>query len=466
MRNLPQGGILPHLPDESGKPSKATSQVVTLVTIFLVATCAVPSNLTISALGSVGRPTIIVGLIALIWWILHHVQRTSPTPETRRPLRIALAVFLAAAGASYAIAMLHGLPDKESSPADAGLIRLCAWAGILLLIHDGVRNRHELLTVMRRVVLVGTFTAALGLLQFITGNSWVDSISIPGMTATADFSNIDLRAGYVRAAGMAAHPLEYGVVLTSSFPMALTLALTSKRKAWLTRWLPVGAITLASVLSVSRSALIAVAIAFFVLIPVWPKATRRRAYVAIAGLLILVSLVTPGMLGTLRGLFTVGADDSSITSRTNGYSTALGMLANNPIIGRGFGTFLPEYVIVDNQYLGLLVELGVIGLMLFIALVVTGISCAWRSRACSTDDTMRQLSQAILASVAAIAVTFGFFDGLSFPMAAAMLFFMLGVAGALWRITQEEQGPLLLAPSTGRRPLFHHPGSFRESESP
>ncbi|MFJ4265387.1 O-antigen ligase family protein [Paenarthrobacter nicotinovorans] len=436
------------------------------MTIFLVATCAVPSNLTVSALGSVGRPTIIVGLFALIWWVLHHVQRTSPTPETRRPLRLALAVFLAAAGASYAIAMLHGLPDKESSPADAGLIRLCAWAGILLLIHDGLRDRQELLSVMRRVVLVGTFTAALGLLQFITGTSWVDSINIPGMTATADFSNIDLRAGYVRAAGMAAHPLEYGVVLTSSFPMALTLALTSKDKAWLTRWLPVGAISLASVLSVSRSALIAVAIAFFVLIPVWPKATRRRAYVAIVGLLMLVSLVTPGMLGTLRGLFAVGADDSSITSRTNGYSTAFGMLANNPIVGRGFGTFLPEYVIVDNQYLGLLVELGVIGLLLFTALIVTGISCAWRSRICSADDTMRQISQAILASVAAIAVTFGFFDGLSFPMAAAMLFFMLGVAGALWRITQEEQKASPIPLRTRRRTQLQPPASVRESESP
>ncbi|MGF4042272.1 O-antigen ligase family protein [Paenarthrobacter nitroguajacolicus] len=425
-----------------------------MATIFLAATCAVPSNLTISALGSVGRPTTLIALVALIWWVLHHVQRTTPTPESRRPLRIALAVFLAAAAASYAIAMLHGLPDKESSPADAGLIRLCAWAGICLLIHDGIRTRQDLITVMRRVVLIGTFTASLGLLQFVTGNSWVDSITIPGMTATADFSNIDVRAGYVRAAGMAAHPLEYGVVLTSSFPMALTLALTDKNKNWLTRWLPVAAITLASVLSVSRSALIAVAIAFVVLIPVWSKATRRRAYLAISGLLLLMSFITPGMLGTLRGLFTVGADDSSITSRTNGYSTAFGMLANNPIIGRGFGTFLPEYVIVDNQYLGLLVELGVVGLLLFIALIVTGLSCALRSRVYAADDTMRQVSQAVLASVAAIAATFGFFDGLSFPMAAAMLFFMLGVAGALWRITQEEQGDSLKLQRPARSQKF------------
>jgi O-antigen ligase len=119
------------------------------------------------------------------------------------------------------------------------------------------------------------------------------------------------------------------------------------------------------------------------------------------------------------------------------------MLENNPIVGRAFGTFLPEYIIVDNQYLGLLVELGVLGLAMFLALIASGLSCAWRARRLAVDNEMRQMSQSVLASLAAIAATFAFFDGLSFPMAAAMLFVMLGVAGALWRIVQDERGGLL-----------------------
>ncbi|WP_223932812.1 O-antigen ligase family protein [Arthrobacter sp. StoSoilB5] len=419
------------------------SEVATFVTIYLVVTCAVPSNLTISALGTVGRLTTLWALLALIWWVLYQVHRTKPEAVGRRPVRLALALFLAVAVASYAVAMLHGLPDKESSPADGGLIRLLAWAGILLLIHDGLKNRDGLVTVMRSVVLMGTFTAILGLLQFVTGASLIDWITIPGMSSSADFSNIDVRGGFVRAAAMASHPLEYGVVLSSSFPIALTLALTETTRNWLLRWLPVIAIAVASVLSVSRSALIAVAIAFVVLIPAWSRSLRRRAYVASIGLVAAVYVVTPGLLGTLRGLFTVGGDDSSITSRTNGYSTALGMLENNPIVGRAFGTFLPEYIIVDNQYLGLLVELGVLGLAMFLALIASGLSCAWRARRLAVDNEMRQMSQSVLASLAAIAATFAFFDGLSFPMAAAMLFVMLGVAGALWRIVQDERGGLL-----------------------
>ena len=95
---------------------------------------------------------------------------------------------------------------------------------------------------------------------------------------------------------------------------------------------------------------------------------------------------------------------------------------------------------------------------MFLALIVSGLTCAWRARHLAVDNDMRQLSQAVLASLAAVAVTFAFFDGLSFPMAAAMLFLMLGVAGALWRIVQEERGGLpagkLTAPTIGKTPGF------------
>ncbi|BCW36373.1 hypothetical protein StoSoilA2_24290 [Arthrobacter sp. StoSoilA2] len=139
----------------------------------------------------------------------------------------------------------------------------------------------------------------------------------------------------------------------------------------------------------------------------------------------------------MRGLFTAGTDDPSISSRTNGSATAFGIASNNLLVGRGFGTFLPEYVIVDNQYLGLLVELGILGLLAFVTLLVAGMTCAWRSRKLAKDDVMRQMSPAILASLAALAVTFAFFDGLSFPMAAGFMFLMLGISGALWRLARE-----------------------------
>ncbi|WP_420178117.1 O-antigen ligase family protein [Paenarthrobacter sp. TA1.8] len=350
-----------------------------------------------------------------------------------------MVVFLAAALTSYSLAMLHGVPDSEASPADSGLIRLASWAGIFLLINDGLASRQTLIKVLRSFVVLGTATAVLGLMQFATGSSLVDWISIPGFSAASELTGVQSRGGFIRAAGMASHPLEYGVVLAASLPIAIALAVTDRARGWLLRWLPVAAISSAAVLSVSRSALMAFGVALLALVPSWPKKVRRGALLLGLVLAAGMYLLTPGMLGTLRGLFTVGTADPSISSRTSAYTTAFGMLANNPVVGRGFGTFLPDYVIVDNQFLGILVELGFVGLAAFVALILCAIVCSWRARKLASDDQMRQVSQAVLASITAIAVTFAFFDGLSFAMAASLFFFMLGIAGALWRLARQTE---------------------------
>ncbi|WP_227471350.1 O-antigen ligase [Paenarthrobacter sp. YJN-5] len=409
------------------------------VIAYLLLTCAFPSNLTISALGSVGKPSTLCGLLALAWWLLYQLQRTNPTRAGRQMVRTAMAVFLGVALASYALAMLHGVPAPETSPADSGLIRLAGWAGIFLLVNDGIASQQTLTKVLRALVWVGSGTALLGLLQFATGSSLVDWISLPGFSAATELTGVQSRGGFIRAAGLASHPLEYGVVLVTTLPVAISLAVTDRARSWLLRWLPPAVISFAAVMSVSRSALASFAVAVAALIPAWPKKLRRGAMVLAVVLAAAMYVLTPGMLGTLRGLFTVGTADPSISSRTSAYTTAFGMLANNPVIGRGFGTFLPDYVIVDNQYLGILVELGFLGLFSFLALIACALIAAWRARRLAATPGPQQTAQAVLASIAAIAVTYAFFDALSFTMSANLLFVMLGIAGAQWRLARMPQ---------------------------
>ncbi|UOD79538.1 O-antigen ligase family protein [Paenarthrobacter ureafaciens] len=417
--------------------SPGASDATAFLTIYILLTCALPSNLVISSLGSIGRPSNLFALAGFGWWVLHQFTRVTPTTTRRHPLRVALTVFLLVALASYAFAMLRGLPDTEASPADAGLLRLAGWAGVLLVAVDGLRTRENVRSVIRCVAVVGGLTAALGLLQSATGSSLIDWIRIPGLSLSSELANIDSRGGFIRAAGMAVHPLEYGVVLSTSLPLAITLALTGSGKRRNLWWIPVGLIAVAAMLSVSRAALICMTAAFIVLLFVWPKAIRRSAIMLVALLVAIIYVASPGMLGTLFGLFTVGTNDPSISSRTNGYSTAFGMISQHLFMGRGFGTFLPAYVIVDNQYLGLLVELGIAGLAAFLGLIAAGAYCAWRARRMAGDDSLRQTSQAMLASIVAAGIANGFFDALSFPMAAGLMFVLLGTAGALYRIAPE-----------------------------
>lgn len=136
------------------------------------------------------------------------------------------------------------------------------------------------------------------------------------------------------------------------------------------------------------------------------------------------------MAGTIRGLFMGVGSDASTMSRTNSYDVAFGIANRNPFFGRGFLTLLPEYVILDNQFLGVLIELGYIGLAVTVILLVISIWTAAKSGVRAQSPEERQIGFGLAAALASGATIFAFFDGLSFPMSAGMLFLMVGLAGA------------------------------------
>lgn len=421
-------------------PTAARSgwDAVTVLTVGMVLNCALPSYLSVSALGPLGRPGVVWFLGAVLWWEWSQLQRSFPLGIQPQPARRWLFIFLGVMLASYALNNFAGLPADEARAADSGLLKGLSWIGMFLIANDGITDRQRLLVLLRRMATIGALMSALGLLQFFTGESFISSLYIPGFTVGADFDNIQSRDGFLRAAGTASHPLEYGVVLCMSLPIAVTLAINEVKGRAIFRWLSVGVVLGASALSVSRSALIGVATALVVLLPSWSRAARLRAVIVLAVGILAVYLFVPGMVGTVRGLFSGLSEDSSTQSRTNSYAVAFDMASRNPFIGRGFDTFLPSYRILDNEYLLLLIELGVVGLSTFVLLVLAGIYCCVRARTRFKDPLMRQLSFAVISSLAAGGVMFAFFDALSFPMAASFMFLTVGIAGAIWRIARNE----------------------------
>jgi len=405
---------------------------LTVLTVYLVLLYAVPSNLTITALGSAGRPASLWALAAGVWWCWWQIQRQVPSGLKPQPVRLALFALLAIAALSYATAMLRGLPADETSPADNGMLRLVAWAGILLIAHDGLSNVDALRRFLRRLAWGGAILAALGIVQFFTGNSLIDWISIPGMTS--DLSVLDSRGGFTRASATASQPLEYGVVLCMTFPIAIVLAMEDRARRPLARWIPAALIAVASVLSVSRSELIGLVVGVLVLLPTFSRRSRLILVSLVLALGAATSVLVPGLLGTIRGLFTGIASDPSTLSRTGSYDLAVELLSRFPVVGKGFGTLLARYHIFDNQYLLLAIELGVLGLLAFLALVITALVSAGLAREHAVAPIDRQLAQALVASALTGAMMMAFFDGLSFPMSAGLLFLVLGLCGGSLRL--------------------------------
>ena len=163
-----------------------------------------------------------------------------------------------------------------------------------------------------------------------------------------------------------------------------------------------------------------------------------RRYMLASSVLFLAAFhtVVPGLLGTLRSLFANYKNDPSVQGRTSDYTVVFHYLGQRPWFGRGPGTFIPSrYIVLDNQILGQLVSLGVIGLAALILLFVTALAAArWMAKSPKLPEEDRHLAAALAATVAAGFVTSFTFDSLAFPIFAGTLFLAFGAIGALWRL--------------------------------
>jgi O-antigen ligase len=329
---------------------------------------------------------------------------------------------------------------------------------VVLVAMDGIPSRIRLDVLLRRLVVAGAAIALLGLAQFETGRSFTDLVQIPGLSQNSDLQVVIGRGGFNRPAGTALHPIEFGIVLTMILPIAIHYALADVHRSRLRRWLPVLAIGIDVPISISRSAIVCTLVVLVFLLPTWPRRLRRRTYAAITGLMAVMFVAVPGILGTLAGLFSGISSDSSAQSRTGAYSTAWEFISRSPVVGRGFQTFLPAYHILDNQYLLSAIEIGFAGLLVLLAFFVTGVVCARGVRRASTDTGTRQLAQALAASMAAGGASFALFDALSFPQTACMVFLVAGTIGALRRLEHDGESTVVVRRRPARRTATSVPG--------
>ena len=402
------------------------------LTTYLVLLLFFPSRLIVGPLGSAGAPSMLFGLGSLVLWVLlfFAVDRRATTQS--QPVRVALGVFLFSVGISYVLAMSGPMSPDEQSPADVAILALASWSGTLLLTHDGIYERRRLDTLLWRFAVCGGLIAILGLVQIATRQLWVDQLSIPGLTSTPGYE-LSSRGGFPRPAGTAIHPIEYGVMLAMLLPLAIHVGLYQTQRPALVRWFPAGAVLGIIPLSSSRSAYLGALIALVISMIGWPRARRLRALgLGVAGILAMM-VVTPNFLSFIIGLFTGVSDDPSIDSRTNSFSLAFEFFDRSPLFGRGLGTFLPKYRIFDNQYLLLLVTIGIVGTLTFIALGVTAVVVTARLRRRLRDEASRDMALSLCAALTAGFTCLFMFDAFAFPMTMGSLFLILGMAGALRR---------------------------------
>lgn len=447
---------------DDSQSTTSTIPAVWLLVVWAALLLLLPSELVVPQIGSAGTPANLLGLGLLVWWICAKLAGQIASPLN--PMHVALALLVLAALLSLANGLTHGwtrpvdirqstdavwtltpitqeeLFEKSVLGGLRGLIAIGSWVGVTLVVMDGLRSWRDVDRLIGAVVAMSAAVAAIGIYQYFTGDNLARFIQVPGLSPTYEFGASISRSVLNRVSATTTHPIEFCVVLTTILPLAIHRALHPHQGGTINRiviyYLPAALIAVSIPMAVSRSGIVALAVVMLVLFFGWP--TNRRLWVLVLAppTAILMRSALPGLLGTIRSLFSQSLTDPSVTARTDDYGAVLEIYSQHAFLGRGAFTFIPQYYrVLDNQLLLTLVELGALGLTALLGVFATGYYLSRHGKRHALTEERRHLGLALSAGILAMVTTYATFDAWGFAKAGAITFLLLGLAGATRRLS-------------------------------
>ena len=315
------------------------------------------------------------------------------------------------------------------------LVVLVSILALFFVVATAIRPA-ELPAFGRLIVVLATLTALGTIWEYRTGyNVFYDlAAKAFGHVMTVrprPFSTGDSRAETV---GPTQHGLAVTTMLTIAMPFAILGALAARQRA--SRALHALAAMLmfaAAVATQRKTSIVAPATCVLVLAAYRPREIVRLAPLG-AVLLVLIHVMAPSALGGIVGQFTGGAlaDSGSTIHRTTAYDAVRPDIATYPLLGRGYGTIDPTradtYRILDNQYLGVVIQVGFAGLAAYLALVAAAMALAHGVVRRGLDADRRRMGLVALAGLVPFAVANALFDALSFTEVPYLFCIVAGFA--------------------------------------
>lgn len=331
-------------------------------------------------------------------------------------------------------AALSTLWAENSAVSPGSVSRYVQNAFLFLIVYAAVRERRHVVWLLGAYVLGATLSSLYGFVA-----------APPG-------------AADERVTGTIGDPNELASVLLPALIFGFVLAATLKQ-APVARGLALFASAIATgglFLSGSRGGMIALAVALLAAVVL---GGRWRPYAAIAGLLV--------VLGGI-GWFTLFAPesvkkhvtqvDTTGTGRQDIWKVGLRMWEAHPVNGVGVGNFQTSSVhyllkpgaikrgdlivtqpkVAHNTYLQVLAEMGVVGLVLFLTILLFALWCAFRAArlfARKRDLRMELLARGVLISLIGLLVSYFFIS----EMYNKQFWLLLGLGPAIWAIARQER---------------------------
>jgi O-antigen ligase len=449
--------MTPHLP----LPSR--SHAVPILQLFALTVMVFPSDAVISAIGAEGYAAALVGMFAFAAFLAATLLGLHNPLRHRHPVRAALCLLWLSVVISYVLMDRATATVEQIAAADRMLMQMAIITGVALVAAECLNSLRDVRRVLRALCWGGAFCGVVAAMQYWISLDITPYLRLlPGFSVNFDNPAIVARAAMNRVSGTSITAIELGVVAGMLLPLAIYLAMYDKERSVRSRWAPVALIALALPTSVSRSAVISIAVAFAVLVVLMPARQRVVALCATPVALAGVFMSAHGVIGTLAAFFGGASNDDSVRARTMDYPTAERLVREAPWFGHGGGTYLPANVldIFDNEYLKTAVELGLVGVVALLGFFLVPFFAALIARRRSRDPELRLLCAALAGVALAATVCSATFDSLSFPMFSNVHALVIGMIGAAWRLAPRgahaatDPVDLRSISLAGKRPAF------------
>jgi hypothetical protein len=383
---------------------------------------------------------VFVGLLLVGWFASLLVD-----PRTRLRRTGFEAPLLLIVGVVFVSIVANGERARVSPEVDKKIMFLLSFVLVLYLTTSVIRRLDNVEFLAKTLVVGGTGVALAAIFEARTGFNIFNHVSrvLPIMRDLGDVGGFQrVGTGSLRVFGSAEHPIALGAAFVMLCPLAVYLARRYKQRRWLFCALTLLA---ACAATVSRTGIIMLLVVGAVFLWLRPRETRRL-WPALLLAPVVIHFALPGTLGALRQSFDpsrlVAEQQASAgeggSGRLADLGPALQVWQAKPLVGQGYGTKLivngsvqgPETNVLDDQWLGTLIELGVAGFIGWLWFFVRAVR-RFGAEAKRDESERGWLLAAIAAAVAAYAVGMATFDAFAFVQVTFLLFILIGLGSAL-----------------------------------
>jgi hypothetical protein len=438
-----------------------------MVMLFLVPFDAIQLPVSLPLSSTLDRPLLIA--LALLWLLSLGLVSGAARPRVKLTrVHFAALAFLGVCCVGFALNG-HALASMDEVSLVVKKLALLGSYILFFFVVASVIRPREVPRYVALMVALGVIVAVATAIEYrlhynVFYSLWgkVFTVTVPPELDMPD------SIGRLTVYGPTSQPLELAALLAMVLPFAVMGsidALTRRRRVLYT--IAIG-LLLAGGLATSRKTSIVAPVGAMALLVAYRPRTVGRSLLGLALVLgVLVHFTSPGALGSVLTQLEPGHvnDVLSTTDRTARYDAVRPDLLTYPLLGRGYESYDPhKYRILDNEYLGLLITTGAIGMLAYLGILGAMMSAAHRTIR-GPDPRRASLALAAFAAVGVIALASGLFDVLSFPHVPYLLFFIGAMIVALRepspatepvRPAARRPRPLILPDAPGADPRGPH----------